>query len=61
MNTFDFDFDVYGIFSNLDPLEWILQYAVLEGSGAASVVYYITTIIEEQLMTSDGLYLVCNK
>lgn len=61
MNMFDFDFDIYGIFSNLDPLEWILQYAVLEGSGSATVIYYITTIIEEQLTTSDGLYLVCNE
>ena len=59
MNTFNFDFDIYGIFSNLDPLEWILGYAVLEASGGGSQIetYYILTGPGDKITTIDGLYL----
>lgn len=63
MNTFDFDFDIYGIFSNLDPLEWILSYSTLSASGGtggdpSTDTYYILTNSGDKITTSDGLYLV---
>ena len=59
MMTSDFDIDIFMTFSNLDPLDWILDFAMMSSMDEQIESYYITTDEDDPLTTSDGAYIKC--